>query len=361
MNAQGPDAQRLAQLWDRLVTDNGVLKRCYEDTLGHITWLQLVVPRCLKEDILRELHSGALEGHLGEEETLKKIRERFYWPGMQRDVKDWCSTCEPCSTWKSAPKRNHAPLQTIRAGYPMQVVAVDIMGPLPESEAGNKYVLVAGDYFTKWMEVYAIPDQEATTIVKKLTDEMFCRFSIPEQLHSDQERQFESLLMKEICDLLKIKKTRTTPYHPQCDGLVERLNRTLLDMLATTTQEDQIRKVCMSYNTSVHSSTGFTPFYLMFGRQAKLPIDWMYGSAESTMEQPISEYAKQLKTNLEDAFSLAREKLGTSHARRKDHYDKKTHGRPFEAGELVWMHSTVVPPRQLEKATSPMDWTIQSD
>ena len=143
----------------------------------------------------------------------------------------------------------------------MQVVAVDIMGPLPESENGNRYVLVAGDYFTKWMEAYAIPDQEATTVAQKLTDEMFCRFSPPDQLHSDQGKQFESLLIQETCKLLGITKTRTTPYHPQSDGLVERFNRTLLDMLATTTRENpfdwenQLRKVCMAYNTSVHSDS----------------------------------------------------------------------------------------------------------
>ena len=112
---------------------------------------------------------------------------------------DWCQTCETCATRKRALKKNRAPLGTIKTGYPMQVVAVDILGLLLESEAGNLYVLVAGDYFTKWM---------------------------------------------------KIKKTRTSP---QCDGLVERFNRSLLDMLAITTKnhpcdwEDQIRKVCMAY------------------------------------------------------------------------------------------------------------------
>ena len=111
---------------------------------------------------------------------------------MQKDVEIWCHTCEACATRKTAPKKNRSPLQTIRAGYPMQVVGVDIMGPLPESEAGNLYELVASDYFTKWVEVYAIPNQEAITVAKKLTDETFCRFSPPEQLHSDQGQQFES-------------------------------------------------------------------------------------------------------------------------------------------------------------------------
>ena len=192
----------------------------------------------------------------------------------------------------------------------MQVVGVDIMGPLPESENGSLYVLVASDYFTKWVEVYAIPNQEAITVAKKLTDEMFCRFSPPEQLHSDQGRQFESELMKEICKILNIRKTRTTPYHPQCDGLVERFNRTLLDMLATTVRnhpyawEDHIRKISMAYNSSVHSSTGFTPFYLMFGREAKLPIDLMYGTGNDK-SIPTTEYANQLKKGLEDAYTCA--------------------------------------------------------
>ena len=106
-------------------------------------------------------------------------------------------------------------------------------GPQPESEAGNSYVLVAGDHLTKWMEAYAIPIKRPS----RLPDEMFCRYSPPEQLHSDQGRQFESDFIKHICKILNVQKTRTSPYHPQCDGLMERFNRTLLHMLATTTRE----------------------------------------------------------------------------------------------------------------------------
>ena len=166
----------------------------------------------------------------------------------------------------------------------MQLVSIEILDPLPVTEKGNKYVLAAVDHFTRWVEAFPIRNQEATTVAKKLVDELFCRFSPPQQLHSDQGRQFESELIEEICKLLEIRKSRTTPYHPQGNGMVERINRTLLDMFATTAHNHPsdwdlyIRKVCLAYNSSIHSSTGFSPFFLMFGREVKLPIDLMYGS-----------------------------------------------------------------------------------
>ena len=138
----------------------------------------------------------------------------------------------------------------------MQIVATDIMGPFPCSKHGNKYILVASDYFTRWVEAFAIPNQEAITVAKTLTDNMFCHFSMPCQLHSDMGAQFESEIIKELSKTLQIRKTHTTPYHPQSDGLVKRLNRTIISMLATVVNdfggewEDHLPRVCFAYNTS---------------------------------------------------------------------------------------------------------------
>ena len=351
----GPEVRRLHQLWNRLLVEEGVLKRKY-DNIGSET-TQLVTPVGLRKEIMHELHSGALEGHLGEDKTVSKIRERFYWPGIQRDVAQYIRTCPVCATRKTPPQRNRAPLGTVAAGFPMQVVAVDILGPFPESAQGNSYILVAGDYFTKWTEAYAIPNQEAITISQKLVDQMFCRFSPPDQLHSDQGKQFESDLLREICNVLGIKKSRTTAYHPQCDGLVERSNRTILSMLATTSHdhpfdwEDQLPKVCMAYNTSVHATTGYTPFYLMFGRQARLPIDIVYGT--KVRQAPASEYASLTKQALEEAYGLVRKKLQTAHEIQKAYYDKKVHGKSFAEGDLVWLFSPAVPRGQSKKLHHP--------
>ena len=177
------------------------------------------------------------------------------------------------------------------SGFPLENVAVDILGPLPVTEKGNKYILVVTDYFTRWVETYPMPNQEVSTVAQTLVDEFFCRFSSPTQLHSDQGRQgrqFQSSLIQNICKLLNIRKVRTTLYHPAGDGLVERFNRTLLHMLSTTVQdhntwENRICPVCMAYNSSTQTTTGFSPFYLMFGRQPRLPIDLTYGSMPQNM------------------------------------------------------------------------------
>ena len=216
--------RQLLQLWDQLTVIDGLLYRRFLEPKSDQQWIQLVVPKKCRPEILAALHEGVAGGHLGQEKTFHRVRERFYWPGYWSDVRHWCETCASCATRKSSTQPRRAPLGTIVASRPTEVMAMDILGPFPESEAGNIYILVVADYFTRWMEAFAIPNQEASTVANKLVDEVFMRFGIPTQLHSDQGRQFESHLMTEICKLLGIQKSRTTPYHPQSDGMVERFN-----------------------------------------------------------------------------------------------------------------------------------------
>ena len=112
-------------------------------------------------------------------------------------------------------------------GSPMEHLALDVLGPFPLTEDWNKYILIVADYFTKWVEAYPLPNQEAPTVAEVLVKEYVCCFGVPLLLHSDQGRNFESAVFQGMCQLLGIRKTRTTPYHPQSDGMVERFNRTL--------------------------------------------------------------------------------------------------------------------------------------
>ncbi len=165
----------------------------------------------------------------------------------------------------------------------------------------------------------------------------------------------------EVCKLLAVTKSRTPPYHPQSDGLVERCNRTLLSMLATAATEqpfeweDHLRRLCMAYNTSVHPTTGYTPFYLMYGRQARMPIEIMYGPP-SPQPTTVSEYASTLRSNLEAAYARVRDQMGHQLDRQKELYDQKRHGWPFKQGELVWLHCPAVPRGQSKKLHM---WTLR--
>ena len=359
IRAMNPHARRLFQLWDQLLIKQGCLYRAYVRSVDGSSFLQLVAPKSLTENIMKDLHEGVTGGHLGEDKTLHRVRERFYWPGYHSDVCHWVKTCGRCAARKTPAPKRRAPLQNIAVGAPMQLVAVDILGPFPTSGLGNSYILTAGDYFTRWMEAYPIPNQEARTVAEKLTKEFFFRFSPPEQLHSDQGRQFESQLVAEVCKFLGINKTRTTPYHPQGDGLIERFNRTLLSMLAssgaqdTHDWEDYLRPLCMAYNSSVNPTPGYTPFFLMFGRQARMPIDVQYGQPCET--ECLETYAAGLRSKLELAFKCVRQRMGHQLQRQKEFYDRRIHGEPYAKGSLVWLCSPVVSNRAGKKLHLP--WT----
>ena len=142
-------------------------------------------------------------------------------------------------------------------------MSVDILGPFPEDSKGNKYILVAVDQFTKWGEASPIPNQEAITVAQVLCNECFFVFS-PEGLHSDQGRQFESKLLQEICRIFQIKKPHTSPYHPQGNGVAERFNCTLLNMLAVADKKNIFNWASLIrplYNSSQHAVTGVQPLF----------------------------------------------------------------------------------------------------
>ena len=142
----------MVQIWDQLIIKDDLLWRLFENNAGTGCITQLVVPNSLKTAVLHGVHEGVLGGHLGVDKSLGKLKERFYWPGHYNDVQQWCATCVSCATRKPEGPTRRGPLQPIIVGYPLQLVAVDILGPLPQTRNGNKYILVAEDYFTRWLE-----------------------------------------------------------------------------------------------------------------------------------------------------------------------------------------------------------------
>lgn len=354
-------AKRYWQDWDRLRLTNGVLRRVWFDKTGKEIGQQLLVPRKMVSTLLQTAHDDPLAGHFAVRRTLKRIRQAYYWSSMAFDVRHWCRSCKSCGGRKGEPTRAHHTLQQDPVSEPVQRVAVDILGPLaPATSQGNLYVLVIVDYLTKWSEAYAIPDQTAETVANKIVEEFVCRYGIPEQLHSDQGRQFESELFTQMCQLLGIKKTRTTPLHPQSDGQTERMNRTLLDVLSKLCREhpsdwDRLLPFAMAaYRSSTHSTTEETPNRLMLGREVTTPVTLLAPRAPT--EDSHLPWIETLHQRFRDTYETVLKTTLRSHRTQKAVFDRKAKLYQFAEGDRVWLYD----PKRRRGRTPKLDaerWT----
>ena len=330
--------------WNRLILKDNVLYREWFDPKVKQPVLQLVIPPSRKEDLFSQLHKQRWSGHLGIKRTLGRMRRRVYWAGYKADIYKLCQECPECQRRKSPNKSAKHPLKKYSVGLPLERVGLDILGPLPESSLGNKYILVVSDYFTKWVEAYPMPNQETVTIANVLVNEFISRFGVPLLLHSDQGSQFESSLFQELCLLLDIDKTRTTAYHPQSDGLVERFNLTLENMLSKYIASDQrdwdshLPMLMLAYRSSIHESTGQTPAAMMFGREVTLPIDLLLGPfMDQKQKSSQVPYIQNLREKLEVIHEVARENLEKSSERQKRVYDHRANAHSYCVGENVFL------------------------
>ncbi|KRX22547.1 Retrovirus-related Pol polyprotein from transposon, partial [Trichinella nelsoni] len=336
----------MKSLWsqrDRIVLQEGTICRTWEIPDTGDSRLLPVIPRRNIPEILKTIHNQPTGGHLGVAKTLAKVRQRYYWPQQREDVEDWCRACQTCAARAIPTRKLQAPMQLQPVSHPFQRVAMDLVGPLEETQSGNRYILVVCDYFSKWPEAFPLPNAEARTVATALVNGVFCRYGAPETLHSDQGRNFESELVKEVCQLFGVTKTRATAYHPQSDGLVERMNRTLLDMLAKASidhPEDwdvYLDRTLLAYRTSVHCTTGATPSRVLFGRELRLPVDLMYGVPTDAQVRSAGEYVQHLRRDLERVYEAVRKKAGREQRRQKDWKDRKAYGPVYEPGDQVWM------------------------
>ena len=341
----------LKSLWNQFpcleLYDDLLVRRQENLDEDNVVTFQVIVPKKARRSILYACHDMQTSGHLGVTKTVSKIKQKFYWPGLQSDVRSYIAGCDACSKRKGPILSKRAPMQIVRSGFPMERIAIDILGELPETPRGNKYIVVIGDYFTKWTEALPIPNMEACTVTKVLVENVLCRFGIPQVIHSDQGRQFESNLFQEMCKLLGIHKTRTTPYHPQSDGMVERFNRTLAAMLSAYVSEnhrdwdEQLPYVTMAYRSTEHETTGMSPNMLMFGREVSTPLDLVYELPNLSKPIPNNQWVWELRDRIERAHTLVRQYTQQAMHRQKRYRDSRTSFETFKIGDQVFVHFPV--------------------
>ena len=315
-----PDLRCFWFNFDRLVLRDGLLMRRYRQSRSLFPDYAMVIPKAIIVTVLQGIHDWLFAGHLGITRTLDRLHARFFWPKMRQTVEQYVASCQICSQNHHHNSSGKARLQPIEVGEPLTFWAMDYMGPLPETIRGNKHILVIMYHFTKWCEAFAIKDQKASTVADILVSKVFSRFGLPAVLHSDQGANFESNLMHDICNLTGSAKSRTTTYHPQCDGWVECQNRTLQAMLTAYSSKHRhnwdlwLDSVVYAYNESRHESLGVSPYEVVFGRLTRMPLELELGIPPVS---PIAqnEYVTVMREALKDIRELARAHLVQSRLR----------------------------------------------
>lgn len=335
------DITLLKRDWGKLSINQGLLYRTVKQSDQRIR-RQLVLPKQYHNIVLKSLHDS--NGHLGFDKTYALVCDRFFWPRMKLDVEAYCKTCERCIKRKTLPQRA-APLSHIHSSGPMDLVCIDFLSIEPDSRNVCN-VLVITDHFTRYAQAIPTKDQKAITVARTLWEKYFIHYGVPTRIHSDQGRDFESQLVKEMLTMLGVRKSRTSPYHPQGDPQPERFNRTLLNMLGTLEPSQKskwsqhIAHLVHAYNCTPNEATGYSPYFLMFGREARLPVDVCFGvSADGTSTTSHLKYISKMKKELQAAYQLAKSTATKMNQSNKERYDQRVRYHRLNPGDKVLLRN----------------------
>ena len=302
--------------------------------------LRVVVPAHLQGEVIDQCHRSPCGGHFSAARTHKVLSSKWWWDKMYSTTDQFVKGCPGCAVVSGAGRHRPPPLHPIPVKQPFQIVEVDVMD-LPVTTQGNKHVVVFQDYLTKWPMVYPVPDQKAHRIARLLVDEIIPFYRVPENLLSDRGTDLLSTLMKDLCQMLGIKKLNTTAYHPACDEMVERFNRTLKAMLRKHAARFGRQWDCFlpgvlyAYRNTPHESTGEKPSFLLFGTDLRSPTEASYLPPSELKWTVPEDYREEVITMLSSARSLAEESIKRAQKTYKHYFDLKSKQQSFRIGDLV--------------------------
>ncbi len=328
------------------LSEKKVLLKRIEGPDGEVMRRTIVLPQLYQWEVIHEAHD--MMGHQGENKTFAKIAEFFDFPGMREEISKYVASCPRCQQSKGHnPVRNY-PLKPIVTTRTNEMVEIDFE-KLSVAKDGSIGLLVVVDHFSKYAMAYPMKEFSGKAAAIALYDHWVLTFGCPEIIQSDQGSQFESELFQEFTRLIGTQKTRSTPYHPQTNGLVERHNRTLVGMLRVACSRYQddwpehVRKMCFAYNCSRHESTKLTPNMLMLSREMVTPIWWFFPNYQPEMKMTHSEFARKHLLDMPKMNELARHNMKAAQNRQKRNHDKKIKKEyQYKVGEKVLVYLNVV-------------------
>ncbi|KAF4529789.1 hypothetical protein B566_EDAN018057 [Ephemera danica] len=298
---------------------------------------KIVVPSMLRGKVMRAYHDHVLSSHLGVKKSLIRVQRFFTWTGMRKDVKAYITGCVACQTIKPRNKQKAGFMDSKVATRPGESASCDVIGPLPITSDKKRFIFVVIDDFTKFVELYPLGTSTGPKITHCLID-YCCRYGFMDSLRSDGGRQFVSKIYKAMCDALKIKPRRITPYRPQGNSceIANKAIKTCIKMYARYHKEwsKHLSEIAFAVRSAQHTSTGFTPAMLLYGREMAAPWETDLGQLREVVS--YKGYASELIERLTAASEIARCNLRRSHAGAKARYDSRRRGEYFDVGDLVW-------------------------
>ena len=338
----GRKSRLLCQQWGKLCIKNGVLMRKTN------RYSQIVLPEKYRSMVFTELHVKM--GHLASDRVEDLARQRYYWPHMHADIDFFIRKKCSCVLSKKPNSTEKAKLVPIGASSPFEIVSIDFLH-LDRCSGGYEYVLVVCDHFTRFTQAYATKSKSSRAAAEKLFNNFILQYGFPKRIHHDKGPEFNSRLFKELHRLANIRMSNTTPYHPMGDPVVERYNRTLINMLKAIPEgekrnwKDHLAKLTFAYNSTVHKSTGFSPFYLLFGRESRLPVDGIFpnpeiGESGTDNNKSYGAFVDKWKDRMNAAFELAEKSSKTNANANKKRYDKRAVSVDIDVGDRVVVLNT---------------------
>ena len=337
--------------WKKFVWQNGML--CWQsDEEGED--YKVVLPYSLRESMMKTYHDNPYIGaHLGVKRTFEKLKRRFYWPKMEKDITDYVKSCPVCQVIKNPTRPVNQPLTISKKGsQPFEHIHLDIMGPLELSLSKRQYIIVVVYSFSKFVVADAVKDQKARTIAKILVNCVFTKSGCPKVIATDQGRQLMGEVFTALGELMGFTHWPTTPYHQSANGQVERGNQTIRKMLDSYARsnprhwDENVQQIVFAYNNSINSVTYETPFFLTHGWDPLLPMDIALKIGQNDVDPDLGEFKRELARKVREAWEVAKVNIEKEQMSQKAHYDKKRAAvsgvQKVQIGDLVLVKVEIV-------------------
>ena len=340
-------SKEVQDLWAQaasLTLVRNILYRKYERPDGTIQYLQLVVPTSLRAQVLRHVHGGTALGHFGVNKTASMLQKYGYWSGWRKDVESAVRVCDVCNRYRHGPRSKQGELQPQPSNFPMQKFHIDLTGPHVRSKHGFTYLFTGICNFTKYLIAVPIRDKTASTVARVLVKYVYLQYGAVDILVSDNGGEFANEIAHQLNEAMGIQGIHITAYRPSSNGVCERVHRSLHSVFAKTIAANQkdwcerVPYVTYAYNIASHSATTYSPFFLMFGREAKTNLNNLLEIPDEERQHTPETYAQEVTHKLAEAYDLVCEALNCKFDRAKQRYDARVKPVQFKVGQFVWFY-----------------------